>query len=319
MSQTPIPAREADVPGMLSDQEGIHNYTMALRAQRPHFGIHDQSNCLPNPAPHRHEYFQIYVNLKGSTTHYLGSGQRPIKPGTVSFVMPFRVHYIPNLPDGRFYVINASKGLLLPALDMDVLEMEEVPLHRAPELAPFRFQGFMDFVFRGKDASRLEALCRSMADEAARQDTASDMLIRGYLLELIGLVWRRYGDALSDHEARGLHLQSRRQAVLRFVRHITRNLRQELTLANTAEACYLSPTHLAHLLKKETGKTFLEIVTERRIDHAKSLLVFTDMPVGEVCENAGFTDLSHFARRFRQIVGLSPTEYKKLHRSQAGA
>lgn len=315
MNQNATPLSEADVPGIFSDQESIHNYTMALRAQRPHFGIHDQTNCLPNPSPHRHEYFQIYVNLKGSTTHYLGSGQRPIAPGTISFVMPFRVHYIPNMLDGVFYVINVSKGFLLPSLDMDVLEMEEVPLSRAPELAPFRFQGFMDFRFRGKDFSHLKMLCQRMADEAARQDTASDMLIRACLLEMMGLVWRRYGDALTDYETRGVHLQSRRQAVLRFIRHINKNLSQEITLANAAEACYLSPTHLAHLLKKETGKTFLEIVTERRVDHAKSLLVFTDLSVSEICEGVGFADVSHFARRFKQVVGSSPSEYKKLHRS----
>jgi AraC-like DNA-binding protein/mannose-6-phosphate isomerase-like protein (cupin superfamily) len=319
MNQPSRSADDGNSPAALTDEQRIQNYTMAARAQRSHFGIHDQSNCLPNPTPHRHEYFQIYVNLKGETTHFLGSGQRPIGPGTVSFVMPYRVHYIPNVADGSFYVINISKEYLLPALDLDVLEMDEVGLERAPELAPFRFQGFLDFQFDADDTTRMESLCKRMAVEAQRDDTASSILIRSCLLEMVGLVWRRYGDALRDCEANGLHLQSHKQAVLRFIRYVVKNLDQEITLTSAAAACYLSPTHLAHLLKKETGKTFLEIVTERRIDRAKSLLVFTGASINEVCATTGFTDVSHFARRFKQIVGASPTEYKKLHQRRINA
>ena len=106
------------------------------RAQSAYFGIHNQSNCLPNPVAHRHEYFQIYVNLRGETTHYIGDQQRSIRPGTVSFVLPFVVHYIPNQADGQFYVINISKEYLLPSLDLDVFALSDVPLAHAPELAP---------------------------------------------------------------------------------------------------------------------------------------------------------------------------------------
>jgi AraC-like DNA-binding protein len=291
----------------------IQNYTMSMRAQRPHFGIHDEINCLPNPVPHRHEYFQIHVNLQGKTTHYLGSGQRPIEPGTVSFIMPFQVHYIPIMADASFYIINFSKNYLLPSLDLDGVEADEVSLDRVPELAPFRCQGMLDYAFDIEDTQRLETLCKRMAAEAAIDDTAGRLLIRGSLLELLGIVWRRFGDALRECEASGSQPQSRKQAIMRFTRHVTENLSGEITLASAAEACHLSPTHLAHLLKRETGKTFLELVTERRVDHAKSLLVFTNSSVTDICAKAGFSDASQFGRRFKQFVGSSPSEYRKMH------
>ncbi len=292
----------------------IHNYTMAARAQRAYFGIHDQSNCLPNPVPHRHEYFQIYVNVRGSTTHYIGGSQRPIVPGTVSFVLPFLVHYIPNASDGVFHVINVSKDYLLPSLELDVFELTEAPLARAPELAPFRFQHCLDFHFDEDETLQLQALCERMAQEtqhAAVDDTASHLLIRSHVLQLIGMVWRRYGDAFRRCEAQGLVPQSHRQVVLRCIRYITQNLAQELSLADAAQASHVSATHLAHLLKNETGKTFLELVTERRIERAKTLLVFTGAPAAEIGAATGFAEPAHFARRFRQVVGATPSAYRR--------
>ncbi|WP_259651975.1 AraC family transcriptional regulator [Variovorax sp. UMC13] len=314
MQSAPSSLIELTPPRAGAARAAISNYTMAARAQRAYFGIHDQSNCLPNPVPHRHEYFQIYVNTRGETTHYIGGSQRPIAAGTVSFVLPFLVHYIPNAADGVFHVINISKDYLLPALDLDVFELSEVPLSRAPELAPFRFQHCLDFRFDAHETLQLQDLCERMAQEAQRppgEDTASHLLIRSHLLHLIGMVWRRYGEDFRDCEARGMALQSYRPAVLRCIRYISQNLAQELTLGDAAQASHVSATHLAHLLKGETGKTFLELVTERRIERAKTLLVFTAASAAEIGESTGFGEPAHFARRFRQMVGSTPSAYRR--------
>jgi len=292
----------------------IRNYTMAARAQSAYFGIHDQSNCLPNPVPHRHEYFQIYVNIRGESTHYIGDQQRPIRSGTISFVLPFVVHYIPNPADGQFYVINISKEYLLPSLNLDVFALSDVPLAHAPELAPFRFQHCLDFQFDELDTHYLQQLCERMAQEALQSpsgDTASNLLIRSHLLNLIGMVWRRYGDKIRSCEASGRHLQPYKQSVLRCMRYITDNLSGELTLGDAAQASHVSATHLAHLLKNETGKTFLELVTERRIERAKSLLVFTSASAAEIGQSTGFGEPNNFARRFRQIVGSTPLAFRR--------
>jgi len=46
-----------------------------------------------------------------------------LRAGTVSFVLPFLVHYIPNAADGIFYIINISKDFLLPATDRVVPDL----------------------------------------------------------------------------------------------------------------------------------------------------------------------------------------------------
>jgi argininosuccinate lyase len=67
-------------------------------AARDHIGGTAQDTALPNPAPHRHEYLQIHVQLEGTTTHFLDGAYRSVPPGTVCFILPFKTHYIPTLP-----------------------------------------------------------------------------------------------------------------------------------------------------------------------------------------------------------------------------
>ena len=73
--------------------------------------------------------------------------------------------------------------------------------------------------------------------------------------------------------------------------------------------------YLAHLLKKETGKTFTDLVTERRMEKAQELLAHTTLRIAEVAEAVGFEDEAYFARRFRQCLKIAPREYRNRHYS----
>ena len=144
----------------------IQNYTMVERTAHSDFGIRNQDNALPNLAPHRHEYFQIHAQISGSTTHHIGSAARPVTAGTICFILPYKVHFIPTAPNSEYYIINASQSFLMPGLDVDPLDLEDVSIEQAPELAPFKYQEYLDFIFEDDELATLQRLCRSMLEEA---------------------------------------------------------------------------------------------------------------------------------------------------------
>lgn len=276
----------------------------------PDFGIHDERSVTRIGEAHRHEYFQIQLNLAGSTSHHVGATARPLEPGSLSFVPPYRVHRVPHPPGSRFFVINFNQRLLRPELDVDPLDLEDVPLDRAPELAPFLFQEFLDFRLDGPDLQFAEQTCRRLAEENANRRFCSIEMIRAHLLLLIGTVCRRYERELLELAATQAQRRSRRDALSRVSRHVRDNLAQRITLADAAAAADLSPNYLAHLLKKETGKTFTDLVTERRMEKAQELLAHTTLRIAEVAEAVGFEDEAYFARRFRQCFKIAPRDYR---------
>ena len=81
------------------------------------------------------------------------------------------------------------------------------------------------------------------------------------------------------------------------------------SLAATAE---LSLYHFARTFKQSEGTTSHAFVLERRLARARELLTRTDLSLSEVAFAVGFADQSHFTRRFRQMDGISPGQFRKV-------
>jgi AraC-like DNA-binding protein len=292
---------------------------MSERASYLEFDIRDQNARAPLTRPHRHEYFQILITLEGAAQQTIGGSVRPVQPGTMTFVLPYRVHLVP-LPEGsRFIVINFSQRFLRPDLDVDPLDLEDVPVSRVPELAPFLYQEHLDFVLEGPDWDEARAMLRQMLEENAERRFGSLEILRGMLLQLIGLTCRRYEAELLRLASEKNRSASRRDALLRVTRYIRENLTRDLNLTEAAATAFLSPNYLAHLLKNEVGKTFTDLVTERRMERAQELLANTPMRIAEVAHASGFPDEGYFTRRFRQWFGTTPRQYRESVRQAVSA
>ena len=83
-------------------------------------------------------------------------------------------------------------------------------------------------------------------------------------------------------------------------------------------ACYvdLNPSYLSSLLKKYTGKSYTELLTEYRVEQAKQLLLLTNDKIYEVGVKVGYEDKFYFNRVFKRMTGMSPGEYKNMNRKE---
>jgi len=288
----------------------IKTYSTAERGKHGDFWIRNESRTPLAEQVHRHEFFQVQFNVNGRTPHHIGSTVRWLEPGSLAFVLPYRIH-LGGWPAGsRFYVINFHQHFLFPGLEADPLDLENVPLRRAPLLAPFLFQEFMDFRLEGADLDLAHRACEKMMEEHSRRQLFSLDIIRANLLLLIGTVGERHEKALLGYAAAHVQRSHRPDALSRVTRYIRENLARRITLSNAAAAANLSPNYLTNLLKNETGRTFTSLVTSRRMEKARELLAYTTLRVSEIAEAVGFEDEAYFTRRFKQYYLVSPLAYR---------
>jgi AraC-like DNA-binding protein len=139
--------------------------------------------------------------------------------------------------------------------------------------------------------------------------------MRGILLQILGLVCGRHEAKLQELCARGPAANAQMDALQRVMRYVRDNLDKQMTLGDAAAAAFLSPNYLAHVLKKQTNRTFTELVTERRVELAKELLIGTRLQVRDVARKCGFSDEAYFNRRFRRAVGSAPGEFRTQNAS----
>lgn len=81
----------------------------------------------------------------------------------------------------------------------------------------------------------------------------------------------------------------------------------------------ISKVHLGRVFKEHAGVTITEYVHQQRLDKAKSLLKQSDWSIQDIVEQIGYTDVSSFIRKFKQEMGVTPGEYRKLHQQEITA
>lgn len=78
-----------------------------------------------------------------------------------------------------------------------------------------------------------------------------------------------------------------------------------------ARACHLSPSQFRRTFRKLFGKSPLQFILHIRLQAAAELLRNSRRNVTEIALDCGFNEPNYFARKFRQHIGVSPTEYRK--------
>lgn len=94
---------------------------------------------------------------------------------------------------------------------------------------------------------------------------------------------------------------------------IERRYPEPLSLREVAAAVRISPGHLTSTVRRRTGRTVQEWITERRMVQARRLLAVTELPVGDIGRQVGFPDAGYFARTFGKLHGMSPTRWRRTN------
>ena len=82
-----------------------------------------------------------------------------------------------------------------------------------------------------------------------------------------------------------------------------------------ADDFQLSLPTLSRMIKKETGFTFQELLMRKRFQKAVMFLIETELPVEEIAVNIGYENHSYFYRQFKARYGMTPNQYRKLHKN----
>ncbi|OZB91110.1 response regulator [Paenibacillus sp. XY044] len=98
--------------------------------------------------------------------------------------------------------------------------------------------------------------------------------------------------------------------VERAVAYIHDHLGQSLSLQQVAKHVHMNTNYFSELFKRETGRNYIEYVTQAKLRKAMMLLRETPAKVSEVAGEIGYEDLKYFNRLFKKFTGQTPSEYR---------
>jgi AraC-like DNA-binding protein len=100
------------------------------------------------------------------------------------------------------------------------------------------------------------------------------------------------------------------EPITRARRYIEAHYQEPLSLAIVSQKIGMSRFNFCRLFKQATGINFTHYIMRVRVERAKTLLLNLRYRVSEIAYEVGFQSLTHFNRAFKNIAGLSPTDYR---------
>jgi|MudIll2142460700_1097286.scaffolds.fasta_scaffold02512_4 YesN/AraC family two-component response regulator len=114
----------------------------------------------------------------------------------------------------------------------------------------------------------------------------------------------------APREARYYAREAARTRVQRAIPHIAKHFATRIGEPAVAELCGMSPFRFSREFRAAFGVSFQEYLCNLRLTEARRLLENYAMPIADVGAAVGFEDPSYFARVFKRVVGLSPSDYR---------
>ncbi len=246
--------------------------------------------------------------LNGKGKHYLGDSVYDEKPGYLSIT-----HY------GQYHDILTGHGV------MDVmnvyLDLENHPLPPLPpELQPILPEILPMHPCLQHKLNRMTRLFIKDHMSVARNLFAIDAEIKAgkkgyraavshyFTLFLIDCCRNAIENGILPDSAITRPGDSGIESVRKF---IDANFARPHTLESLANFAKLSPEYLCRAFRKHTGKTVFGYLIQRRIQDAMLRLRFGDEKISSIAVECGFNDFSYFNRKFRELAGKTPGQYRK--------
>lgn len=263
-------------------------------------------------APHAHPHHQLLYYQRGRGKLEANGQTYVVEKGSVFFVPTHCRHQFQSTENA------CEETPICLALDFAIdepgaldlgggLPMESevavlLSLLHAERARPFQLQPI--------DQQSVDACIAEMVGENKKRELGYASLLHSLLLRFIALCLR------ATQRAHGFGEHFRHTAwryrlladqVLERVREDSTRV-PELTLGEVARKCGASMNHLNRILKKQTGRTFHQLLLGERLARARELLDHGELNCTEAALESGFNDSNYFSRIFRKTYGYSPSE-----------
>ena len=249
-------------------------------------GVYDgelvHKNRMQTP-PRRVHLYEIELILEDGGTTYVDDQAYPIRAGNVIIGKPGQMRHT-VLPFKCLYLHLVAEDGELAAL-----------LEALPD------------VYTPADPLAIENSLRMLITAYTEPDLDGGMRVAAELCAHLSRLIRDARLTAGVLRERG----NQAHIVERAIAYMDANNYQNLTLSDIADHVHLSRIYFHNLFVAATGRTPRRYLLERRIAHARQLLMTTDKSLGQIAMECGFSSQSYFNQVFARELGCSPKEYKR--------
>lgn len=240
---------------------------------------------------HKHYEVEIHYCKLGSMVLRIGEKEYKLTDGTLAIIGSMTPHSLVSKADGTHSVL-----------------IELGPFFLKEHFSTFTNLDLDDPIIvlnEDSDKKELTASLHELIDNSYASDTCSK-------LSGIGCLWKICSQIIMIKGTNADIINKKRdQRIERILDHIHIHYTEPISLDDAVALVGYSKGNLCKVFKEAVGMSFHSYLNNYRIQSSLYLLKNTDMPIGEIAENVGFTEFKSFCRVFKSVIGITPSEFRK--------
>ena len=262
-------------------------------------------NTSRTEAPHAHPFPQIVFLTRGKMTHQIGGIIAELTMGEMAIIPPNVMHSVSFAPNTSCYALSFYMSLFgeihksneQAVLFLNSLENSAIPIFPKTTLA-------------NRDILPIESLFKQIETELSDKEVGYLENVNAYIIVLINQFIRRYFEQQSSISEQTLYTS--KQMVISCIKYVDEHITENLSLPDMAKMANVSVSTFCSYFKQLTNQSFTEYLKYKRIAYANELIKkgYEIIAISSFC---GYGDFSNFSRSYKQVMGMSPTKYKKIY------
>lgn len=255
---------------------------------------------------HWHNEIEIIYLKKGIFTLNINMKEYEIESPAFVFINSGEIHSIEGVECSRESAI---------VFDLKMLSFEDFDGIQYKIISPLikKKMQFPQFILGNDELWDLvKELYDKISVESGNNKLSSYMKVKAYLYELIAALYERNRFLCEDNIDENYNYKI--ENAKRVLTFIQKNYERKISLDDAAAIVGMNTQYFCRYFKRLIGKTLTEYINEVRIEKAVEYLIESDYKIIDIAVECGYENIGYFIKRFKEIKGMSPSEYRKKNK-----
>lgn len=249
---------------------------------------------------HWHEEIELILILEGDFYMHCQQELVQAQKGDVVIINPNEIHHMQSDSPYTAYYCMVIDPLFIRSAFMDTIELEYLsPLWSSK----FQFHHLCS-------TPKISEIMKDLIHTYQEKPLGYELYIKGCVLQIFSYLFRHEVAPNEDHKDL-LTPTKQSDYVKQCLQYIHRHYMDPLSLEALSDHLHISSFYLSHLFKESTGTSINRYLNEFRIKRSAHMLKATTLSVSDIATQCGFEYAHYFSRQFKQIMGISPSLFRK--------
>lgn len=255
-----------------------------MRIQGSNFGMRSAfryqiHNKIYKVSDHIHQYAEIIVMLEGRMRITVDGNTEYLEAGDAAVILPFQRHGMSSKEVNKL-----AMYLFSPSVVSDILMAYDGKVGEGAKFKP------------------TEATVKVFSEHICEKEDLPHYRVKAFLYMILS----DYLDQIPLKESLG-----GTNVVSKVLTYMYEHYTEQISLEDVAAAIGYSANYLSHCIQKLYGLNFCAALASLRVEKARNLVATTGKSNTEICYECGFGSERSFIRRFKEIMGFTPSDYRK--------